>query len=283
MSSDTLTSARSWLFVPGDRPDRFDKARLSGADRVIVDLEDAVRPEAKDAARQAVARYLAPERPVYVRVNAAETPWFDADLDAVCRPGLAGLVLSKAEDAGVIRRVARHLHMLPGATVAPLVETARGVWRARRLAGADPRVERLLFGSLDFCLDTGMSPGADERELAPARSHVVLASRVSGIAPPIDGITAHIDATDELQDVCERAQRLGFGGKLAVHPRQVATINAAFMPSPEEIAWAERVVAAFDAVAEGVVRVDGLMVDRPVVERARRALHVNHDKLAPPR
>jgi len=264
--------ARSWLFVPGDRPDRFDKARLSGAGRVIVDLEDAVRLEVKDVARAAVAQYLAPERPVYVRVNAAGTPWFDADLDAVCRPGLAGLVLSKAEDASVIRHVARRLRMLPDATVVPLVETARGVWRARRLAGADPRVERLLFGSLDFALDTGVSPGPDERELTLGRSHIVLASRVAGIAPPIDGITEKIDDEDELRDACARARRLGFGGKLAIHPRQVAAINAAFMPSPEETAWAEQVVAAFDGAAGGAIRVDGMMVDRPVVERARRVL-----------
>lgn len=267
-------AARSWLFVLGDRPDRFDKARASGADRVIVDLEDAVRPAHKEAAREAVAAYLAPGRPVYVRVNGAATPWHDADLEAVCRPGLAGVVLPKAEDAATIRHVADRLRGagLPGATVAPLVESARGVWRARRLAAADPLVERLLFGALDLALDLGASVGPDEAELLLARQAVVLASRVAGVAPPIDGIAERIDDEEGLRAACERARRLGFGGKLAIHPRQVAAINGAFTPTPAEVAWARRVVAAYDAAPGGAARVDGRMVDRPVVERARRVL-----------
>lgn len=271
MGDLSVGPARSWLFVPGDRPDRFDKARSSGADRVIVDLEDAVRPEAKDVARQAVAAYLAPERPVYVRVNGAQSPWLDDDLDAVCHPGLAGIVLPKAEDAATVRHIARRLQAVPGAVVLPLVETARGIWRARRLA-AGPLVERLMFGSLDFALDIAATAGSDERELLLARSQIVLASRVAGIASPIDGIVESIDDEDGLRGACERARRLGFGGKLAIHPRQISTINKAFTPTSDEVARAERLVAAFDAAPGGAVRVDGAMVDRPVVERARRVL-----------
>jgi len=180
-------------------------------------------------------------------------------------------VLPKAEEVTALRRIAAALAPLAEATIVPLVETARGVWRARRLAAA-PRVERLAFGALDLSLDLGAAPGADERELLLARSQVVLASRVAGAGPPIDGITAQIDDAEALNAAVETARRLGFGGKLAIHPRQVAAINAGFAPAPDEVEWARRVVAAFDADGSGVVRVDGAMIDRPIVERARRIL-----------
>lgn len=272
-----MKAAHTWLFVPGDRPDRFERAWAAGADRVIVDLEDGVAPRHKDEARVAAAAWLTPERPVFVRVNGAESPWFAADLAAICRPGLSGIMLPRSEDSSAIRHVARALAALPDAVVVPLIETASGVYRARRLACASPRVERLAFGSLDLALDLAMAPASDELELLPVRVALVLASRVAGVKPPIDGVTVDINDTTRLLAASAAARRLGFEGKLAVHPNQIPIIRSTFAPSPEEVAWARRVVAAFDTASTGVVSVDGMMVDRPIVERARQILRVGFD------
>src|SRR5213595_3446949 len=145
---------RSYLFVPGNRPDRFEKARQSGADAVILDLEDAVQSAHKDLAREAVASWLSPARPVYVRINGTGTPWFERDLEVVGMPGVLGVVLPKAEQPEQIAEVVAHLTSKAG--VVPLVETALGIWNARALAQA-PRVERLAFGAVDFQLNTGIS------------------------------------------------------------------------------------------------------------------------------
>src|ERR1051326_1343638 len=145
---------RSYLFVPGDRPDRFEKARQSGADAVILDLEDAVQSTHKDLAREAVTSWLSPTRPVYVRINAVGTPWFERNLKLVGLPGVLGVVLPKAEHPEQIPGFAAHL--AGEARVLPLLETALSVWNARALAQA-PRVERLAFGSVDFQLETGIN------------------------------------------------------------------------------------------------------------------------------
>jgi citrate lyase subunit beta/citryl-CoA lyase len=260
-------AGRSYLFVPGDRPDRFEKAWNAGADAVILDLEDAVTSESKTKAREAVAAWLSPEHPVYVRVNGTATEWFQADLQAVAKPGLAGIVLPKAEDvrqiAGIAARIGEE------ASVIPILETALGVWSAREVAEA-PRVERLAFGSIDFQLDAGID--GENEELLYARSRLVLASRIAGILPPLDGVTVALDDVERLADDIERARRLGFGGKLCVHPKQVETVNRGFMPAETEIAWARRVLAAAEAAKSGAVRLGGEMIDRPVIERAKAIL-----------
>jgi citrate lyase subunit beta / citryl-CoA lyase len=257
--------ARSYLFVPATRPERFAKALESGAHAVIVDLEDAVPPADKDRARKALTEWLSPARPVLVRINAAGTPGFEADLALCARPGIAGIVLPKAENADDIERVVRASGgRVP---VLPLVETALGLWCARAL-GEAPGVARLLFGSIDFQLDLGVRDDA----LLAYRAQIVLASRVAGIAAPVDGVTTAIDDADTLRRDAERARELGFGGKLCIHPKQVAVVNATFRPTEGEIAWAQRVVAA-DAAAQGAaVAVDGKMVDRPVLSQARAIL-----------
>lgn len=151
-----------------------------------------------------------------------------------------------------------------GASVLPLLETAPGVWEARALAEA-PRVERLAFGSIDFQLDTGID-GEDE-ELLYARSRPILASRVTGILPPLDGVTAALDDPDRLAADVDRARRLGFGGKLCIHPKEIEAVNRGFVLSESEISWARRVLEA--AKATGPVWFEGEMVDRPVIERER--------------
>ncbi len=257
----------TYLFVPGNRPDRFEKARQSGAHAVILDLEDAVQGTQKDLARETVASWLSPERPVYVRINGTGTPWFERDLEVVRMPGVLGVVLPKAEHPEQVVQVAACL--TGEALVLPIIETALGVWNVRELAQA-PGVERLAFGTIDFQLDTGIS--GDQEELLYARSRLVLASRIAGLLPPVDGVTMALDDMTRLRDDVAHASRLGFGGKLCIHPRQVETINRGFAPTESERAWAKRVLEAAEATGAGALQLDGELIDRPVIERARSIL-----------
>ena len=260
---------RSYLFVPGNRPERFLKALQSGADAVIIDLEDAVPTQLKIEARATVAAWLSAEHPVYVRVNAHGTEWHDDDVRSVAREGLRGLVLPKAQDP---RRVAELAAALPNsASLLPIVENAQGLWNALEIARC-PRVERLAFGHLDFQRDLGID--GENEELLYARSHLVLMSRLAGVAPPLDGITAALDDTEKLRQDVERARRLGFGGKLCIHPRQIEWVNRGFLPSDQDIEWARRVVAAAEAAGGGAVRMGAEMVDAPVVARAQHILQM---------
>ena len=257
--------ARSYLFVPGDRPERFAKACASGAHAVIVDLEDAVAPENKAAARAAVAAWLHPDHPVIVRINAADTGWFREDCALAGRPGVAGIMLPKAERLEDIAA----LRAAGAPAVLPLIETAVGYDQARALAGA-AGVQRLVFGSIDFQLDLGIT-GEDEALLA-FRSGLVLASRLAGIAAPVDGVSTALDDPARLAADAARARQLGFGGKLCIHPKQVPGVNAAFSPSEAEVGWAKRVLEAAGRANGAAVAVDGKMVDRPVLLRARAVL-----------
>lgn len=253
--------ARSYLFVPGNRHERFDKACAAGADAVIVDLEDAVPPAEKMAAREALARWLSPAQPVLVRINSADSAWFADDLSLCALPGVAGIVLPKAERfddvAHVVSRGAQ--------VVLPLVETAQGFWNAHALAQTRG-VQRLMFGSIDFQLDMGID--GELEELLYFRSQLVLVSRVAGIQAPVDGVTVAIDDAEQLRADTQRARRLGFGGKLCIHPKQVAAVNRYFSPGEDEIAWARRVLQAAAAAKGAAVALDGKMVDLPVIRKA---------------
>jgi citrate lyase subunit beta / citryl-CoA lyase len=256
--------ARSYLFVPGNRPERFDKACTAGADAVIVDLEDAVPPAEKIAARAALAAWLSPQKPVLIRINAAGSDWFEDDLVLSARPGVAGIVLPKAErieDIGLLERAGARL-------VLPLIESAQGFENARLLADCAP-VQRLLFGSIDFRLDLGIESD-DEDALLFFRSQLVLVSRLADIQPPVDGVSTGLDDPDGLRADASRARALGFGGKLCIHPKQVSMVNRAFSPSVEDVAWATRVLDASAAAGGAAIAVDGRMVDLPVILRARR-------------
>lgn len=249
------------LFVPADRPDRFPKALASGADAVIIDLEDAVSPDRKGAARAALsgARDLlsgAASR-VLVRVNAVGTPWHRDDLAAASALPLAGIVLPKAESAADVAGAAR----AAGVPAVALVESARGLAAARDTARA---AARLAFGSIDFAGDLGC---AHSREaLLGARGELVLASRLAGLAGPLDGVTTATGDAAAVEDDARHAAGLGFAGKLLIHPAQVLPARAGLMPSADERAWAERVLAA--GRDGGAVAVDGAMVDAPVRLRA---------------
>ena len=269
---DTLNlGARSWLFVPATRPERFAKAAASGADRVVIDLEDAVEASAKAAARAALASAMLPAGvPLYVRINAAGTAWFEDDLALVGRLAVSGILLPKADSSSHIAEATRRL--APGQGIVAIIETAVGLWNVLDVAAGE-RIERLAFGALDFGVDAGISPDeASEIELAYARSRIVVASRVAGKAPPIDSVTSAINDAPRLQRDAERARRFGFAGKLCIHPAQVEGIHKAFQPSAEECLWARGLLEALAARPEherGTFAYLGEMVDRPVIERAR--------------
>ncbi|RWR34648.1 CoA ester lyase [Sinirhodobacter populi] len=256
-----VTAIRAPLFVPANRPERFAKAAASGADAVILDLEDAVAAEAKETARAALATDFT-DLPVIVRINAQGTGWYDADVAAVAALRPAAVILPKAEEAEAIASLAAALDGVP---VIALIESARGLANARGIAAAEG-VVRLAFGSVDFCADLGC---AHLREvLLPARSELVLASRLAGIAAPIDGVTVQLDDLSVSHDDAAHARTLGMSGKLCIHPRQIAGVLRAFAPTEAEIDWARRVLASGD----GAVAVDGAMVDEPVRIRARAIL-----------
>lgn len=260
----------SWLFVPGHRPDRFAKAVASGAHEIIVDLEDAVSPEHKDSARSEVVRWLACGGTAWVRVNAAGTPWHHDDLGSLRdSPGLRGVVLPKAQGPATVRRVQREL---PRARILALIETAVGLQDAPSVA-ACTAVTGLAFGSIDFALDIG----ADESDetLLFARSALVVAARAAGLPPPIDGVTVETRDIEAVRAAAVRARRLGFGGKLCIHPAQVDPVNHAFSPEPAEIDWARSVLTAATAQS-GPFTIDGRMVDEPVLAKARRILQARH-------
>lgn len=267
-------SAVTWLFVPGDRPERFAKAAAAGADAVILDLEDAVPAAHKDAARMHVLDWLGSGNRAWVRVNGVGSPWYAADLVALTAArGLAGFVVPKAEDPDALEDLGAQLHhgAAPGAGLVALVESAIGVHRAVDLASCDG-VTRLAFGSIDFAVDIG-ADGSWESLLA-ARSALVLASRVRGIAAPIDGVTAALRDPQLLAADVRAARALGFTAKLCIHPAQLPSVRAGFAPTDDEVAWAERVVAAVSGAAgdTGAVAVDDAMVDAPVLARAERIL-----------
>jgi len=261
--------ATTWLFVPGDRPERFAKAAGSGADQMILDLEDAVVAEAKQVARDHLRDWLS-DHAGWVRLNAGDG--LEQDLATLAGlPGLRGVVVPKAESPEALAAIGRRL----GVPLVALVESALGLEHAREIART-PGVVRLAFGSIDFALDIGARHTREA--LASARRELVLVSRLAGLPAPIDGVTAEVPSEGSTQsqarDDADHARELGFGGKLCIHPRQIEQVRLGFAPSEAELAWAREVVAAAeaDATQVGAVQVGGAMVDRPVVERARRLL-----------
>ncbi|MBN3777120.1 CoA ester lyase [Burkholderia sp. Ac-20345] len=264
--------ARSLLFVPATRPERFAKALDSGADCIIVDLEDAVGPDSKDDARAQLAQHLpllTPEQRsrTVVRVNAVGTPWHDADIALLRDWATQGVVvmLPKSEDAGALRRVAEQLG--ERAQLVALIESLAGLDAADALA-RDPQVVRVAFGHLDFQLDLGMRATPEEPELAFARNALVAASRRAQLPAPIDGVTTRTDDAERLAADARRARAFGFSGKLCIHPAQVAGVNDAMGYSEDEQAWARRVIDEAAKHGGAAFRLDGRMVDLPVIRAA---------------
>jgi len=276
---------RSFLFVPGHQSRRIAKAFDSVADAVIIDLEDAVPPAEKQAARANAAAVLGDRGlpAAFVRVNGATDAGCLDDLLAVVRPGLAGIVLPKAESAAQLQALdwaigqleARH-GLQPGTIeLVPLLESARGVEEARALAGSAARVRRLTYGVADYSLDLGLQPDPQESTLAYLRARLVHASRATGREAPVDSVVVEIRDLGRLRESALRARALGFAGKLCLHPDQVPVVNEVFGPTAEELAQARAVVQAYDearARGEAAITVGGAFVDAPVAEKARRLL-----------
>ncbi|WP_182909587.1 CoA ester lyase [Microbispora sp. H13382] len=270
-------TARSYLYVPGDSPEKLGKALGRGADALIVDLEDAVPAAGKDEARAAVRDWLDTADPgpveIWVRVNPGELR--EADVRAVAAsPRVTGLVLAKVETADELGTLDALLtgigaERLP---VVPLLESAAAVLRAPRIAAA-PRVARLQVGEADLRADTGITPGDDERELLWVRSQVVLASAAAGIDPPVAPVSTDFRDLDALRASTLGLARLGYVGRACIHPAQIAVINDVFTPADDEVGWARDLVARFEAEGSGVlVDSNGRMVDEAVVRQARRVL-----------
>ena len=257
---------RTLLFVPGSQPERFGKATATAADLVIVDLEDAVAEEHKATARDALAQWLAAGGSAAVRVNGTQSVYYQQDVTALTGlPGLRAVVVPMAEDPAAL--AALHQHLGPDVEIVALIETALGVVRAFELASTSG-VIRLAFGHLDFAADIDSS--IEDEAMLMARSALVVASRAAGLAGPVAGVTTDLDDPAVCGADAVRARRLGFAGKLCIHPSQVDAVNAAFSPGEDEIAWAHRIIGC--STAGGAVRVDGHMVDAPVILKARSVL-----------
>lgn len=293
----TLPLIRSWLYGPGNNPRILERVFSAGADAVILDLEDAVPPAEKERARGLVAEAVRARQGqtgpiVTVRVNHPDTGLTHEDVRAVVQPGLDGLRLPKVEDAATVQQVAgwvaeaEEQQGLPLGEIALVcsLETAVGVWHAEAIARAHSRLLALTFGSVDFVRDVSLIPGPDALETLYARSHLVLASRVGGLRPPVDSVYARLDDDEGLERSTQQGRALGFFGRSALHPRQVPIINAVFTPSVEEVERARELVqaaAAAEATGSGALRLpDGDFVDVAVVRRAEDVLRLA-EELAP--
>lgn len=283
------TAIRSFLFTPGNHARRVEKVFQTGADAVILDLEDAVAISEKEATRalvvEAFSRRLDSSCLRYVRVNGLDTPYSEADVAACVGPWLHGVVLPKVESAEQlcmlderITRAEKAAGLDTGSIdLMPIIETARGVECANDIALAVPRVSRLAFGGGDYTLDLDYQWTADEEVLSYARARLSHASRVANIAPPIDTVVLQIKDNQRFQASAERGRKYGFGGKLCIHPDQVPLTNAVFTPSAAEIEHARAVVAAFEAAeAQGSasIQLDGYFIDYPIVYKSQRILNL---------
>jgi citrate lyase subunit beta/citryl-CoA lyase len=284
---------RTFLFAPGNHPRRVEKAFTLGADVVILDLEDSVPVQDKPATRKPVAQALARPRKCrgYVRVNAMGTLFCYRDLAETVGQGVDGVVLPKVESAAdlhaidwLLANLEREKGLAAGTLdLMPIIETAAGISSIDRILqarGLKPysgvwRVQRVAFGAADYSHDLGLAPTHEEPELAHARARLVLASRAAGLEGPIDSPWFHFKDAEGFRRAVERSRRSGFQGRLCIHPDQVPVANEGYGPTVEEIAEAERIVAAFrEAEAKGTaaIQVDGQMIDYPVVHRAERLL-----------
>jgi citrate lyase subunit beta/citryl-CoA lyase len=283
--STQVQPLRSFLFAPGNHPRRVEKALSLDADAVILDLEDAVATAEKSATRAAIAAAF--ERPrrglLYVRINAIDSEFCYGDLVAVLRSGLDGVILPKVESAAglatidwLLAQLERDRGLPPGGIdLIPIIETARGLQQIDAILAAGTRVRRVAFGAGDFTLDVNMTWSRGESELAHARATIVTASRAAGIDAPLDTVWVDLTDAEGLEASARTASGCGFQGKMCIHPDQIAVVNRVFSPTDAEIAFAERVCAAFaHAEAEGsaAIQLDGRFIDYPIVYRAQRVL-----------
>jgi citrate lyase subunit beta / citryl-CoA lyase len=280
-----MPAYRSFLFAPGNHARKVMKVFGCGADNVILDLEDAVAKAEKVATRALVVEALKRPRScgAYVRVNAFNTEFCYADAVAVVGPGLDGIILPMVESREqivafdwLLGSLERERGLSPGGIdIIPIIETGKGIANARAVAAAGTRVKRMAFGAGDYTLDMNMEWTLAESELEHARAEMAVASRAAGLEAPIDTVWVHINDLEGLARSAKRARQLGFQGKMCIYPPQVELVNRAFTPTEQEIAFARRVVAAFEkAEREGSssIQLDGYFIDYPIVYKAQRTL-----------
>lgn len=262
-----MKSARSYLFVPANRVERFEKALSTDADAVIIDLEDAVPVELKQSSRVALATWLQthPEHHVMIRVNSSQTEWFLADIELAKFPNVSAIVLPKAETSADIEAVLK----IRDVGIFPIIETPLGIANVRQIAKAQ-NVIALMFGSIDFQLEMNMNGGY--LELLSFRNEIVLASKLAKIQAPVDGVTVDFKDEDFIQLETQQAKNLGFAGKLCIHPNQVNIVNRTFTPTEAEVEWARRVLKTVGEAQGQAVSLDGKMIDLPVILRAEKIL-----------
>jgi citrate lyase subunit beta/citryl-CoA lyase len=276
---------RSFLFAPGNHARRVEKSLSLSTDAVILDLEDAVAQNEKEATRALVVQALSlPRRcQAYVRVNALSTTWSYGDIEAVVVAGLDGIVLPKAESAAelqtaewMISALERARGLKPGAIdLMPIIETAKGYVALESILSSGTRVRRVAFGAGDFTLDAGIRWSPDETELLPYRSGIVVHSRAAGLEPPVDTVWVDLRNPEGFERCVQHVRDLGFQGKMCIHPDQIPVVNETFRPSEAELTRARKVVTAFkEAERQGLaaIQVDGQMVDYPIVHAAQRVL-----------
>ena len=269
-----VPNAIIYLFVPGNRPERFSEALASGTDCIILDLEDAVAFADKPAARTAVANWVGENQAatpkqlsrVWVRINEVASPEFTQDMALLQSAPLTRVMLPKCESAEQIATVCNSLPH--GTSVLPLIESARGMVALNEIANS-PNVHRLAFGSLDYMVDLDIP--TDSSALVFAAAQIAVASRAAGLSPPVAGVTPALDAIQVTADT-HQARALGFGAKMCIHPVQVATVRQAFAPTAQELAWAQRVLQAWQSSGGDALQLDSKMIDRPVVLKAERIL-----------
>jgi citrate lyase subunit beta/citryl-CoA lyase len=252
------------IFVPATRPERILKAAQSGADAVIIDFEDAVPASEKESARQGLAEWLGDiPVPVIIRINAIDTKWFEQDVRFARMAHVSGVMLPKTEQAADLGQIGDDLD------VVGLVESAKGIVNLPDICKAS-NLCQLAFGSIDYAFDVGCVEARDA--LLLARLSLVTQSRAYNLPPPVDGVTVSVNDHDLIRSDADYAVKLGFGGKLVIHPNQIDIVNAAMRPSYEEIAWAQTICAADKASGGAAVLIDGQMIDAPVIKKARRLL-----------
>ena len=291
MTSALTGPFRSLLFAPGNHPRRVEKALGLSADVVILDLEDAVAIAEKVATRSVVVDALQSERTGlgYVRVNAYDTDFCFGDLLVVVAEGVDGIVLPKVETPAQLQSVDWVVGQLErekglpegGIDIIPIIETGKGVASVHDIASTSTRIKRLSFGAGDYTKDMAMRWTRHESELAHARAEIAVASRAAGLEAPLDTVWIHIKETEGCIKSAELVCDMGFQGKLCIHPDQVDPVNAVFTPSDEDVAFAKKVVKAFEeAEAQGLasIQVDGYFVDYPIVDQAQRTLDLS-DKI----
>ncbi len=281
---------RTMLFAPGDREKMLLKSLASGADTVIWDLEDAVALTAKQTARATISKTLqnlpSAHVPIFIRVNGLGTKLLDIDLDGVVQRGVYGILFPKAESSAQVKeldsmlsRIEKQRGLAEGSVkVQCLLETCLGVIRAYEIASASPRVEAVCFGAEDFTLDLGVPRTRDGVESAYARAAIAVAAGAAKVFA-IDSVYSDLNDEEGLVNECRMARRSGYRGKLAIHPKQLDVINREFSPSESELAFAAKIVEAFNRPENanaGVITVDGKMIDAPILQRARRLLSLNH-------